>query len=195
VPPKGGRKHPEQPLVQIDTRNILFICGGAFDGLERIVRQRVGERAMGFGARTVDHQELDTGRALARVEPEDLIQYGLIPELIGRLPVVSTLHPLDSRAMLDILVRPRNALTKQYQKLFEMDGLTLRFEPEALERVVELAQKKAMGARGLRAVMESAMFQIMYELPAREDVRECVITPDFIAANGPPTYVCRKRRA
>jgi len=195
VPPRGGRKHPEQPLVQINTRNILFICGGAFDGLDRIIRQRIGERAMGFGAHAVLGQELDLGKTLAQVEPEDLIQYGLIPELVGRLPVVSTLHPLGAQALMDILVRPKNALVKQYQKLFEMDGLRLRFEPEALARVVELAQEKAMGARGLRAVMESAMFQIMYELPARDDVRECVITRESIEASAPPSLVFRKKRA
>lgn len=195
VPPKGGRKHPEQPLVQINTRNILFICGGAFDGLERIINQRIGHRAMGFGANVAGAEALEMGRALARVQPEDLIQYGLIPELIGRLPVVSTLHPLSADAMMAILVEPRNALVKQYQKLFEMDGMELRFEPEALEYVVELARKKAMGARGLRAVMETTMFQIMYELPARDDVQECVITRDFVEAKGPPTYVSRKKRA
>ena len=195
VPPKGGRKHPEQPLVQINTKNILFICGGAFDGLDKIISERVGHRAMGFGARTMDRQDLDLGRALARVEPEDLIQYGLIPELIGRLPVVSALHPLDSAALLAILERPRNALVKQYQKLFEMDGMALRFEPEALQHVVDLAQEKAMGARGLRAVMETAMFEIMYELPARDDISECVITREFVEAKGPPTYVYRKKRA
>ena len=195
VPPKGGRKHPEQPLVQINTKNILFICGGAFDSLDTIVNHRIGQRAMGFGAHAEDREELDLGRSLAKVEPEDLIQFGLIPELIGRLPVVSTLHPLSDRALMDILVKPKNALIKQYEKLFEMDGMTLRFEPEALEKIVELAQEKAMGARGLRAVMETAMFEVMFELPARDDIEECVVTRDFIEAKGPPTYVNRKKRA
>jgi ATP-dependent Clp protease ATP-binding subunit ClpX len=158
VPPKGGRKHPEQPLVQINTRNILFICGGAFGGL-------------------------------------DLIQFGLIPEFIGRLPVLSTMHPLSAKALLDILLRPKNALIKQYQKLFEMDGVDLRFDDEALDKVVEMAQKKEMGARGLRAVLETVMFEIMFELPARDDVKECIITRDFIENKAPPTYVYHRKRA
>jgi len=195
VPPKGGRKHPEQPLVQINTRNILFICGGAFDGLDKAVNQRIGKRAMGFGVDSEEREELELGNALARAEPEDLIQFGLIPELIGRLPVVSTLHPLSDKALMEILTRPKNALVKQYQKLFEMDGIALRFEEEALEKVVSLAQEKAMGARGLRAVLETVMFEIMFELPARDDIRECVVTRDFIEAKGPPTYVHRKKRA
>jgi ATP-dependent Clp protease ATP-binding subunit ClpX len=195
VPPKGGRKHPEQPLVQINTKNILFICGGAFDGLDRAVNQRIGKRAMGFGVESEEREELGLGHALARVEPEDLIQFGLIPELIGRLPVVSTLHPLSDKALMEILIRPKNALVKQYQKLFEMDGIALRFEEEALEKVVSLAQEKGMGARGLRAVLETVMFEIMFELPARDDIRECVVTREFIEAKGPPTYVHRKKRA
>jgi ATP-dependent Clp protease ATP-binding subunit ClpX len=195
VPPKGGRKHPEQPLVQINTKNILFICGGAFDGLDRAVNQRIGKRAMGFGADSEEREELELGNALARAEPEDLIQFGLIPELIGRLPVVSTLHPLSDKALMEILIRPKNALVKQYQKLFEMDGIALRFEEEALEKVVSLAQEKSMGARGLRAVLETVMFEIMFELPARDDIRECVVTREFIEAKGPPTYVHRKKRA
>jgi ATP-dependent Clp protease ATP-binding subunit ClpX len=195
VPPKGGRKHPEQPLVQINTRNILFICGGAFDGLDKTVSARIGRRAMGFGATGEVATDLDPGQLLARVEPEDLIQYGLIPELIGRLPVVSTLHPLSNEALLAILEKPKNALVKQYQKLFEMDGMTLSFEEMALRKVVELTQDKAMGARGLRAVLEMAMFEIMFEVPSKEDVKECIITADFIAHKGPPTFVYKKKRA
>ena len=195
IPPKGGRKHPEQPLVQVNTKEILFICGGAFDGLERIIHQRLGQRAMGFGASAKDRENFDLGQVLSRVEPEDLIQYGLIPELIGRLPVVSTLYPLSDRALMDILIKPRNALVKQYEKLFEMDGMTLRFEPQALEKIVELAQKKAMGARGLRGVMEKAMLEMMFDLPVRDDVRECIITRQFIEAQGEPTHIYRKKRA
>ncbi len=195
VPPKGGRKHPEQPLVQINTKNILFVCGGAFDGLDRIVHQRLGRRAVGFGSQVGEVEELDDAQLCSRVEPEDLIQYGLIPELIGRLPVVSTLHPLSDRAMMEILVTPKNALVKQYQKLFEMDGLVLRFEDEALEKIVESAQQKSMGARGLRAVLETSMFEIMYELPARDDIKECVITREFIESKAPPTYLFRRKRA
>ena len=195
VPPKGGRKHPEQPLVQINTRNILFICGGAFDGLDKIVSQRIGRKAMGFGAFSEDHGEMSLGQVLSRIEPEDLIQFGLIPELIGRLPVVSTLHPLSNAALMDILVKPKNALVKQYQKLFEMDGTTLRFEDEALEKIVEQTQEKAMGARGLRAVLETTMFDIMYKLPAEEDIKECVITRGFIESREPPELIYKKKRA
>ena len=195
VPPKGGRKHPEQPLVQINTRNILFICGGAFDGLDKIISARTGRRAMGFGADMETAGDQDVGHLLSRVEPEDLIQYGLIPELIGRLPVVSSLHPLSAQALHDILVKPKNALVKQYQKLFEMDGLVLRFVPEALDKVVKLCQEKEMGARGLRAVLETAMFEVMYELPSRSDIKECIITGDFIDAKSPPTFVHKRKRA
>ena len=195
VPPKGGRKHPEQPLVQINTKNILFICGGAYDGLDQIISHRIGTRSMGFGSNMDGEIEIDDNNLLPRVEPEDLIQFGLIPELIGRLPVVGTLHPLSDIALLDILVKPKNALVKQYQKLFEMDGIELRFEDEALEKVVELTQEKEMGARGLRAVLETIMFEIMYELPARNDIKECVITRAFIEDKVPPTYVYNKKRA
>jgi ATP-dependent Clp protease ATP-binding subunit ClpX len=195
VPPRGGRKHPEQPLVQINTKNILFVCGGAFDGLERIVSQRLGRGAMGFGTQIDRPDESDLGRLLAQTEPEDLVQFGLIPELIGRLPVVCTLHPLGAKALMDILLKPKSALTRQYQKLFEMDGMALRFTPEALEKVVEYTQARGMGARGLRAVLESAMFEIMYELPSRTDVKECLITREFVETKAPPALVHRRKRA
>ena len=195
VPPKGGRKHPEQPLVQINTKNILFICGGAFDGLDKIISQRIGTRSMGFGSLLDDREESDESNLLARVEPEELIQYGLIPELIGRLPVVGILNPFSDQALMDILLKPRNALVKQYQKLFEMDGIALRFEEEALKKVVELTQEKEMGARGLRAVLETIMFEIMFDLPARDDIAECVITKEFIEHKAPPTFVYNKKRA
>ena len=195
VPPKGGRKHPEQPLVQINTKNILFICGGAYDGLDKIISQRIGTRSMGFGSKLDLQDDIDEDNLLPRVEPEDLVQFGLIPELIGRLPVVGTLHPLSERALMDILVKPRNALVKQYEKLFAMDGIELRFEDGALDRIVELAQDKEMGARGLRAVLETAMFEIMYELPLRNDIVECVITREFLEDKAPPTFVYNKKRA
>jgi len=195
VPPKGGRKHPEQPLVQINTRNILFICGGAFDGLDKIISHRIGHRAMGFGSSIDEVVHNEDENLLPRVEPEDLIQFGLIPELIGRLPVLSTMHPLSNKALRNILLKPKNALIKQYQKLFEMDGVELRFEDDAIEKVVEMAQVKEMGARGLRAVLETVMFEIMFELPARDDVKECVITRDFIEHKGPPTYISNRKRA
>lgn len=195
VPPKGGRKHPEQPLVQINTRNILFICGGAFDGLDKVISARTGRNAIGFGAQLESRRSIEEINPLARVEPEDLIQYGLIPELIGRLPVVSALHPLSNRALREIMSRPKNALIRQYQKLFEMDGMTLRFEDDALDKVVEMTQAKDMGARGLRSVLETSMYEIMYELPSRDDVKECIITADFIAAKGPPEFIYHKKRA
>ena len=195
VPPKGGRKHPEQPLVQINTKNILFICGGAYDGLDKIISQRISTRSMGFGSALDPQEDIDEKNILPRVESEDLIQFGLIPELIGRLPVVGTLHPLSDRALMNILVKPRNALVKQYEKLFEMDGIELRFEDGALEKVVEYTQEKEMGARGLRAVLETVMFEIMYELPVRNDIVECVITREFIEDKAPPTFVYNKKRA
>ena len=195
VPPKGGRKHPEQPLVQINTKNILFICGGAYDGLDKIISHRIGTRSMGFGSKLDLQEDIDENNLLPRVEPEDLIQFGLIPELIARLPVVGTLHPMSDRPLMDILVKPRNALIKQYAKLFEMDGIELRFEDGALEKVVELTQEKEMGARGLRAVLETVMFEIMYELPVRNNIVECVITREFIEDKAPPTFVYNKKRA
>ena len=194
VPPKGGRKHPEQPLTQINTKNILFICGGAFDGLDPIIGQRLGQRSMGFGGGTVKETSFEDN-LLSYVESDDLVQYGLIPELIGRLPVVSTLNPLNDEVLLDILQRPKNALTRQYKKLFEIDGIKLSFELDALERVVDLAKEKAMGARGLRAVLETVMFEIMFELPALPDVTECIITLDFIEKNSPPIYLYSKKSA
>ena len=194
VPPKGGRKHPEQPLTQINTKNILFICGGAFDGLDPIIGQRLGQRSMGFGGGSVKETSFEDN-LLSYVESDDLVQYGLIPELIGRLPVVSTLNPLNDEVLLDILQRPKNALTRQYKKLFEIDGIKLSFELDALERVVDLAKEKAMGARGLRAVLETVMFEIMFELPALPDVTECIITLDFIEKNSPPIYLYSKKSA
>ena len=194
VPPKGGRKHPEQPLTQINTKNILFICGGAFDGLDTIIAHRLGQRSMGFGKGA--GEEINTDHNILRhVESEDLVQFGLIPELIGRLPVVSTLNPLSDLVLLDILQRPRNALIKQYQKLFEMDGVRLSFDLDALERVVEIAKAKEMGARGLRAVLETVMFEVMFELPGLQDVEECKITLDFIEKISQPTYSYSKKSA
>ena len=162
--------------------------------MDKIVGQRMGQRAIGFGVQGQTPKN-NPANALSRVEPEDLIQFGMIPELIGRLPVLSVLHPLSNAALLDILVKPRNALIRQYQKLFEMDGIHLQFQEDALLKVAELAQAKAMGARGLRAVLEKAMFEIMYELPSRTDVKECIVTREFIEAKGPPSLVFKKKRA
>ena len=194
VPPKGGRKHPEQPLVQINTQHILFICGGAFDGLDKIISQRIGEKVMGFGAK-IEKKDYAIGEILVEVEPEDMIHYGLIPELVGRLPVVCTLDELDDGTLLDILTKPKNAVTKQYHKLFELDGIKLKFEKDALKKIVELTQQKGTGARGLRAVLEDVMLEIMYQIPSRDDISECVITKGVIERKGEPTYVPRRKRA
>ncbi|RKY63313.1 MAG: ATP-dependent Clp protease ATP-binding subunit ClpX [Candidatus Latescibacterota bacterium] len=189
VPPKGGRKHPEQPLVQINTKNILFICGGAFGGLEKIVERRINRKVIGFGAQVYRKGDRSIGELLSHVEPEDLIEYGLIPELVGRLPVVCALDDLDEEALMEILVKPKNALVKQYQKYFEMEGIKLKFTDEALRKVVQLARRRGTGARGLRAIMENAMLDIMYKAPSMKDVKECIITEEVIERKAEPEYV------
>lgn len=186
VPPKGGRKHPQQEFVQVDTGNILFICGGAFGGLDRIIAQRKGKRSLGLGATIASKKDENPSALLAQVEPEDLIKFGLIPEFIGRLPVVATLEELDEAALVDILTKPRNALTKQYQKLFEYDGVELTFEPDALETVAREAIKRNTGARGLRAILEQSMLEVMFELPAKPTVKKCVITKGTILRSERP---------
>jgi ATP-dependent Clp protease ATP-binding subunit ClpX len=188
APPKGGRKHPEQDFIQIDTKNILFICGGGFDGLEKIIESRVTHKVMGFGAKIAIKGKKKIGEILSLVEADDLIKFGLIPELVGRLAVACALDELDSKALMEILTRPKNALTKQYQKLFRMEGVKLDFSKEALKAVVEVAQKRGTGARALRSVMEEAMLNIMYEIPSRGDVEECIITGETILSKAPPTY-------
>lgn len=189
VPPKGGRKHPEQFLIQINTKNVLFICGGTFDGLEKIIERRLNRKTMGFGAPIKSKGEKGTGDVFSQVQTEDLLKYGFIPELIGRLPVVATLDELDEQALLDILVKPKNAITKQYQKYFEMEGVQLEFAPEALKAVVQIAIKRRTGARALRSAMEGAMLDIMYHLPSRSNVRECFITQEVITQGAPPTFI------
>jgi ATP-dependent Clp protease ATP-binding subunit ClpX len=188
APPKGGRKHPEQDFIQIDTKNILFICGGGFDGLERIVESRITHKVMGFGAKIATKGKKKIGEILSLVEGDDLIKYGLIPELVGRLPVACALDELDSNALMEILTKPKNALIKQYQKLFGMEGVKLNFSKEALKAVVKVAKKRGTGARALRSVMEEAMLNIMYEIPSRKDVEECIITEETILSKAPPTY-------
>ncbi len=195
VPPKGGRKHPEQPLIQMNTKNILFICGGAFDGLEDVISHRIGKKTIGFRAKVKDNSKQSIGETLAQVEPDDLLKYGFIPELIGRIPIVSTLDDLGEDALLDILIRPKNAITKQYRKLFDMDGIRLSFEDNALKKVVEIATKKGTGARGLRAVFEDVILDIMYEIPSMHDVEDVVITEDVIEKGSQPDYRIKKRRA
>ncbi|SDD25679.1 ATP-dependent Clp protease ATP-binding subunit ClpX [Paenibacillus sp. UNCCL117] len=179
VPPQGGRKHPHQEFIQIDTTNILFICGGAFDGLEQIIKRRIGKKVIGFGT---DGQKADLkpGEYLSLVLPEDLLKFGLIPEFVGRLPVISTLEPLDEAALIRILTEPRNALVKQYQKMLDIDDVTLEFEPEALEEIAKEAIKRNTGARGLRAIIEGIMLEVMYEAPSRTESSKCVVTKEAV---------------
>jgi len=192
VPPKGGRKHPQQEFLQIDTSNILFICGGAFVGLETIIERRIGVKGMGFGADIKKKSERRAGAALQEVHVTDLLRFGLIPEFIGRLPVVATLEELDESALVDILTKPRNALVKQYQKLFEFEEVRLRFTDGALAAVAREALERKSGARGLRAILEGAMLQLMYELPSRDDVEECVINEEVIEQGAEPLLVLKR---
>lgn len=180
VPPKGGRKHPQQELVRIDTTNILFIVGGAFVGLDKVIKRRSGTKAIGFGAKVVDDPKKSMGDILAGIQPEDLLKFGLIPELVGRLPVIATMEELVEEDLIRILKEPRNALTKQYMKLFEFEGITLRFTEGSLEAVAKKAMARKSGARGLRSVMEEAMLDVMYELPSDEHATECVINEQVI---------------
>lgn len=180
VPPKGGRKHPQQDFVKVDTTNILFICGGTFNGLENIIQRRLGSKMMGFGAKIVQEKERSIGDTLKLVRPEDLIKFGLIPEFLGRLPVVATLDELNEDALVRILTEPKNALLKQFKKLFEMEGVNLRLTDSALSAIAKEALKRKSGARGLRAILESCMLDIMYELPSSENVKECVIGEDVV---------------
>jgi ATP-dependent Clp protease ATP-binding subunit ClpX len=189
VPPKGGRKHPQQEFVQVDTSNILFICGGAFVGLDKIVAFRKGKRALGLHADVKSKDKENTSQLIAQVEPEDLIRFGLIPEFIGRLPVIATLEDLDEKSLVDILKKPKNALTKQYAKLFEYDGIELVFEDDALEAIAREAIKRQTGARGLRAIIEQSMLEVMYDLPAAKDVRKCIVTKGVIDKGERPLLV------
>jgi ATP-dependent Clp protease ATP-binding subunit ClpX len=191
VPPQGGRKHPQQEYIQIDTKDILFVCGGAFDGLEKIIEARTGRRQIGFGKEEVDSGKVEQLKAnpYKEVEPDDLLRYGLIPELVGRLPVTVPLEQLDEGSLMKILVDPRNALTKQYKKLFELEGVGLTFDPEALRAIAQRAIKRGTGARGLRAIVEETMTDIMFDLPTRDDVREVVITKECITEHRPPLIV------
>lgn len=191
VPPQGGRKHPQQEYIQIDTKNILFVCGGAFDGLEKIIEARTGRRQIGFGKEDIDSGKVEQlkDNPYQEVEPDDLLRYGLIPELVGRLPVTVPLEQLDESSLIKILLEPKNALTKQYKKLFKMEGVGLTFDPEALRAVAERAVKRGTGARGLRAILEGPMTSIMFDLPTRDDVREVVITKECITEERPPLVV------
>ncbi|MGH3442253.1 MAG: ATP-dependent Clp protease ATP-binding subunit ClpX [Nitriliruptorales bacterium] len=189
VPPQGGRKHPHQEFIQIDTTNVLFICGGAFAGLERIIESRIGHAGVGFGADVRGPGDRDLGAVLARVLPEDLVKYGLIPEFVGRLPIVSSVDPLDRGALIEILVEPKNALVKQYKRFFDFDGVELAFDDDALEAIADLAILRQTGARGLRAILEEVLLNTMYELPSREDIGRCVITAETVRDRVNPTLV------
>jgi ATP-dependent Clp protease ATP-binding subunit ClpX len=186
VPPQGGRKHPQQEFLHVDTTNILFICGGAFAGLDKIIASRGDKSSIGFGAEIKSKDDRAVGELFAKVEPEDLLKYGLIPEFVGRVPVVATLNDLNKEALVSILIEPKNALVKQYQKLFEMEGVSLVFAEEAILQVAELALERKTGARGLRSIMESVLLDTMYELPSCKNVEEVVITKDVVVGKCKP---------
>ena len=194
VPPQGGRKHPHQELIQIDTTNILFICGGAFDGLEKIIEARLGKKQMGFGAQIQSKQERKIGETFRQVQPEDLLKSGLIPEFIGRLPVVVTLDALDEDALVDILTQPKNALVKQYQRLMEYDGAKLSFDDDALRLIAQEALKRKTGARGLRSILESIMRNVMYEIPSIDGVTSCKVTKDVVMSHKDPVMTIEKKK-
>ena len=192
VPPQGGRKHPHQEFFQIDTSNVLFICGGAFVGLDQTIQRRTGRKLLGFGADIKTSRERDLGSTLEMVEPEDLIRYGLIPEFVGRLPVIGALHELDKPALMQILTQPRNAITRQYERLFEYENAKLRFTEDALEAIAESALERKIGARGLRMIIEDLMLDIMYTLPDQKKIRECVITREVVQSKDDPITVIEK---
>jgi ATP-dependent Clp protease ATP-binding subunit ClpX len=194
VPPKGGRKHPQQDFLQVDTSNILFICGGAFNGLESIIEQRTGKKTIGFGAEIKKVKKKNVGEVICDVQPEDLIKHGLIPEFVGRLPVVATLDDLDEAALVEILTKPKNALTKQYEKLFEFENVKLRFNEDLLEAVAERAIERKSGARGLRAILEDIMLEIMFDLPSSTDIDECIITSEVLTKKVKPMMVYGKKK-
>lgn len=186
VPPQGGRKHPHQELIQIDTTNILFICGGAFEGIDKIIEKRIDQKSIGFNVEIAEKHEDDIDKLLEQVLPQDLVKYGLIPELVGRVPVIVSLEMLDKEALIRILTEPRNAITKQYQKMLELDGVELTFDDEALEAIAETSLKRKTGARGLRAIMENVMMDIMYKAPSDETLKACRITEDVVKGGGVP---------
>ena len=192
VPPQGGRKHPHQEFFQIDTSHVLFICGGAFVGLDQTIQRRTGRKMLGFGADIKTSSERDLGATIEMVEPEDLIRYGLIPEFVGRLPVIGALHELDKPALVQILTQPRNAITRQYERLFEYENVKLRFTDDALEAIAESALERKIGARGLRMIIEELMLDIMYTLPGQKKIRECVITREVVQSKDDPITVIEK---
>jgi ATP-dependent Clp protease ATP-binding subunit ClpX len=193
VPPQGGRKHPHQEFIQIDTTNVLFICGGAFAGLEKVIESRIGRKGIGFGADVRRMEERDSGETFSEVLPEDLLKYGLIPEFVGRLPVISHVHQLDKDALVNILTEPKNALVRQYEKFFEFDGVELEFATDALEAIAEQSMLRKTGARGLRAILEEVLLNVMYDLPSQKDVGKCIITRDVVLEKVNPTLVPRAK--
>lgn len=194
LPPKGGRKHPQQEFIQLDTTNILFICGGAFSGLEKIIERRVGVKTLGFGAKIEKKEEKSVGELFQQVQPEDLIKYGLIPEFVGRLPVVAPLQELHQEALVRILTEPRNALTRQFKKLLEMDNVKLKYTDEALEAIAAKALAQQSGARGLRAILEKVMLEIMYEVPSETEIREIIINEDVIEKKQKPITIISDKK-
>ena len=189
VPPQGGRKHPQQEFIQIDTSNILFICGGAFDGIEKVVEKRIGKQGIGFGGDVRSKQDTGSQELLRQVEHHDVLKFGIIPELVGRLPVLVTLDNLDEQALLDILVKPKNALTKQYEKLFELDGVELEFEEDALKAIAKKTIERNTGARGLRSVMEGLLTQVMFDVPSDPTIKKVIITAGCVLGGEKPELI------
>ena len=194
VPPQGGRKHPHQEFIQVDTSNILFICGGAFEGLEKIVKDRIGKKSIGFGAVIDSNKDIDKYKVFEQLLPQDLLKFGLIPEFVGRLPIVATLEELDRNALIEIVTKPKNALVKQYQKLFKMDNVDLEFEQEALELIVDKAIERKTGARGLRSIIEEIMRDIMFEIPSNPKIEKCIITKETVANGEAPKIIINNNR-
>ena len=193
VPPQGGRKHPQQEYLKIDTTNILFICGGAFEGLDKIIEARVGEKSMGFGSKLEDKKDIDYGTIFSKVLPNDIIKFGLIPELVGRLPIITSLSQLDEKALVDILTKPKNSILKQYKKLLKMDNVELDFRKDALEEIVSLAIERKTGARGLRAILEETMLNAMYDIPSNKNISKCIITKEVVTKELGPIYEYRNQ--
>ena len=189
VPPQGGRKHPQQELLQINTSNILFICGGAFEGLENIIKDRIGKKSMGFGADIESKKDIDKYKVFEQLLPQDLLKFGMIPEFIGRLPIIATLKELDREALIKITTEPKNALVKQYKKLLQMDDVELIFEHEALEAIVDKAIERKTGARGLRSIIEEIMRDIMFDIPSNEKIEQCIVTKETVLDNQEPRII------
>jgi len=194
VPPQGGRKHPHQEFIQIDTTNILFICGGAFEGIDKIIERRIGQKSMGFGAEVTSKKEKKIGDILSQIQPQDLLKFGMIPEFVGRVPIIATLDALDEDALVRILLEPKNALLRQYQKLFELDGVDLEFKDDAVRAIAKEALKRNTGARGLRAIVEDIMLNVMFDIPSRNDVSKCVITKEVVLNKEEPLLVTVDRK-